>query len=250
MTDSSPLDSRVAVITGGAGDIGHAIGAALAANGATVVLADVDEERATQLAASLSESGAAVEGWHVDLADPDSATNLIDRTVSTFGSIDILVTAAAVTARGRIDEIPPGVWDALVAVNLSSVFWTCRAAIGHMANNAGGVVINIGSLAALRGLPGSPVYAATKGGVVALSRALAIDHAPDGIRVYSVNPPAVDTRLYRRMFEVESDPEAARRQYEESEGARRVLTVDEIADLTVFLAEGRGPVFSPEPIVW
>ena len=86
--------------------------------------------------------------------------------------------------------------------------------------------------------------------MVALSRALAIDHARDGIRVYSVNPPAVDTRLYRRMFEVEDDPEAARQRYEASEGAGRVLRTDEIAALVVFLAERQGPVFSPEPIVW
>ncbi len=83
-----------------------------------------------------------------------------------------------------------------------------------------------------------------------MSRALAVDHAREGIRVYAVNPPAVDTRLYRRMFEVEDDPQEARRRYESGEGAGRVLTTDEIAALVVFLAGREGPVFSPEPLVW
>lgn len=242
------LDGTVAVIAGGAGDIGAAIGGALAEKGATVVLADLDDERARQLAAEFGPGP--VEAVAVDLSEGQQAHEMIDAVAERFGRIDTLVNAAAVTRRGRINEVPSDAWDRLVAVNLSSVYWTCRAAIPHMTATGGGVIVNIGSLAALRALPGSPLYAATKGGVVALSRALAIDHARDGIRVYSVNPPAVDTRLYRRMFEVEDDPEAARRSYEASEGAGRVLSTGEIAALVVFLAERQGPVFSPEPIVW
>lgn len=242
------LESTVAVIAGGAGDIGAAIGGALARGGATVVLADVDIERAQRLATELGPGP--LEAVAVDLSDGQQTHEMIDGVVERLGRIDTLVNAAAVTRRGRIDEVPSDAWDRLVAVNLSSVYWTCRAAIPPMTAAGGGVIVNIGSLAALRALPGSPLYAATKGGVVALSRALAIDHARDGIRVYSVNPPAVDTRLYRRMFDIEDDPEAARQRYEASEGAGRVLTTDEIAALVVFLAERKGPVFSPEPIVW
>ena len=244
------LEDSVAVIAGGAGDIGRAIGGTLAGHGARVVLADVDEQRVHQIAAGLAGRGLNVHPCAVDLSDAASAESLIDGVVTEFGSIRTLVNAAAITERGRISDLSIDTWDRVVAVNLSSVFSTCRAAIRHMVPAGGGVIINIGSLAALRGLPGSPIYAATKGGVVALSRALAIDHAADGVRVHSVNPPAVDTRLYRAMFRADPDPEEARRQYEATQGAGRVLTIDEIASLVAYLAEGCGPVFSPEPIVW
>jgi NAD(P)-dependent dehydrogenase (short-subunit alcohol dehydrogenase family) len=239
----------VAVITGGGGDIGGAIGVELAQRGATVVLADIDTDRASEFERHVDGSDGRVVVESVDLSDPDSTRDLIRRVIDRFGSIGALVNAAAVTRRGRIGELPDDAWDRLVAVNLSSVFWACRATIPHMIRSGGGVIVNIGSLAALRGLPGSPAYAATKGGVVALSRALAVDHARDGIRVFSVNPPAVDTRLYQAMFAGQKDPAAARRSYEESQDLGRVLTTDEVAAQTVFLIEGRGPPFSPEPLV-
>ncbi len=250
MTNPSRIDGSIAVVTGGAGDIGHAIGSALAEEGATVILADVDEVRAQEFATILRESGGHVEVLQVDLSDANAAGDMVHRVVSEHGALHTLVNAAAVTARGQIYDLPEDTWDRLLAVNLSSVYWTCRATIRHMIDADGGVIINIGSVAGLRGLPGSPAYAATKGGVVALSRALAVDHASDGIRVYSLNPPAVDTRLYRAMFRNEDDPERSMRRFAASEGAGRVLTTVEIAALVIFLAEGQGPVFSPEPLVW
>jgi len=249
MTVPGDLRETVAVITGGGGDIGGAIGVELAQRGTTVVLADIDTDRASKFARHADDSDGGVVVEAVDLSDPESTWDLIRRVIDRFGSIGALVNAAAVTRRGRISELPDDAWDKLVAVNLSSVFWACRATIPHMIRSGGGVIVNIGSLAALRGLPGSPAYAATKGGVVALSRALAVDHARDGIRVFSVNPPAVDTRLYRAMFAGHEDPAAARRSYEASQAPGRVLTTAEVAALTVFLVEGRGPPYSPEPLV-
>jgi NAD(P)-dependent dehydrogenase (short-subunit alcohol dehydrogenase family) len=247
---AASLRGAVAVVTGGGGDLGIAIAGELAERGARVVLADVDADRANEAAASLGAPGIDIHVRAVDLSSAPAAEGLIDGVVREFGSISTLVNAAATTQRGRINDLSEDVWDRMVAVNLSSVFWTCRAAIKHMVAAHNGVIVNIGSVAALRGLPGSPVYAATKGGVVALSRALAVDHARDGIRVHSVNPPAVDTRLYRDMFRSAPNPEEARREHEASEGAGRVLTASEVASLVVYLVEARGPVFSPEPIVW
>lgn len=249
MNGPSTLKDMVAVITGGAGDIGGKIGVELARRGTTVVLADIDTDRASKFKQDVDGSEGSVVVEAVDLSDPVSTQELIRRVIDRFGSIGALVNAAAVTRRGLISEIPDDAWDKLVAVNLSSVYWACRATIPHMIRSGGGAIVNIGSMAALRGLPGSPAYAATKGGVVALSRALAVDHARDGVRVFSLNPPAVDTRLYRAMFEGREDPAAARRSYEASQEPGRVLTTAEVAALAVFLVEGRGPVFSPEPLV-
>jgi NAD(P)-dependent dehydrogenase (short-subunit alcohol dehydrogenase family) len=165
------------------------------------------------------------------------------------GPIRTLVNAAARTYRGLVNEIPVDAWDQIVAVNLSSVYWTCRSLIDHMRRTErGGVIVNMGSIAGVRGLPGSPIYAATKGGVVALSRALAMDHAADGIRINVVTPPAVDTRALKGLFDRESDPVAAKKAYERSEVAGRMLTTAEIAKLVFFLAEAEGPIYSPEPL--
>lgn len=250
MTADFKLAGTVAVVTGGAGDIGSAIAARLAERGAHVALVDIDGDRAQRRAAALLEAGNAATALVCDLSSEDAANGLVTQVASDLGPISTVVNAAAVTRRGRIDALPSSAWERIVTVNLSAVYWMCRASIRHMLGvGAGGVIINIGSIAGVRALAGSPAYAATKGGVVALSRALALDHARDGIRVHVVNPPPVDTRLYRRMFEHEADPEAARLAFEAGQGAGRVLTPQEIAAVAEFLAERRGPIYSPEPIV-
>ena len=243
------LKGSVALITGGAGDIGRAVAVALVAEGAHPVIADLDYENANELVRSIRSSGGSATAVQVDLSDPLQCRTLVEQTIEDLGSLEVLVNCAAVTKRGTISDITQADWDRLVAINLSSVFWTCRAAVEHMDRVGAGVIVNIGSIAGLRGLPGSPAYAATKGGVVALSRALAIDHARAGVRIHSVNPPAVDTRLFRAMFEGGQEPEEDRRRFEASEGAGRVLRPEEIAELVAFLARGDGPIFSPEPLV-
>lgn len=242
---------RVAVVTGGAGDIGLAVAERLAARERSVVLADVDRAGLEAGVEAIRASGGAATARVVDLSDAASCVDLIESVWRDQGPIGAVVNAAAVTNRGRIDEVPTEAWDRLIAVNLSAVHWVCRATISRLLEaSQGGVIVNLASIAAIRGLPGSPLYAATKGGVVALSRALAVDHARDGIRVHAVTPPAIDTKLYRRMFEADPDPEAARSAYEAEQGAGRVLTVPEVAELIGFLCDGTGPIYSPEPLVW
>ena len=175
------------------------------------------------------------------------------RDVRYWGAegVDVLVDAAAVTQRAPIHEFEPNMWASLVSVNLSSVFWTCRTVIARMlAEEKGGVIVNLGSIAGIRGMPGSPAYAATNGGVVAPSRALALEHARDGIRVHSVTPPAVDTRLFRAMFDSEADPVNTRADFEAEQVAGRVLSVTEIACLIEYLVRGEGPIYSSDPLVW
>jgi NAD(P)-dependent dehydrogenase (short-subunit alcohol dehydrogenase family) len=251
VTAGPALAGSVALVTGGAGDIGLAISLRLADAGALTVVADSDADRAEAAVDDIRASGGSADWVHVDLSDPGDCVRMIRAVRSDFGEMTTLVTsAAAVSKRGRIDELPEEMWDRMVAVNLSAVYWCCREAVAGMIEVEGGTIINIASIAGIRGIPGSPAYAATKGGVVALSRALAIDHARDGIRVYAVCPPAVETRMYRRMHADEPDPDAARRAFETEQGAGRLVTTDEVAAQVCFLAERRGPVFSPEPFVW
>ena len=187
----------------------------------------------------------------VDLSSADACVALVDDVWDTMGPINALLNAAAVTQRALAHELTPGMWDRLVSVNLSSVFWTCRTAIGRMLDEGiEGVIVNIGSVAGIRGIAGSPAYSATKGGVVALSRALALDYARNGIRVHVVTPPAVDTRLFRAMIDAEEDPVRARADYESQQAPGRVLTVAEVSSLIEYLIRSEGPVYSADPLVW
>jgi NAD(P)-dependent dehydrogenase (short-subunit alcohol dehydrogenase family) len=239
------------LVTGGGGDIGQAAAVALAARGWRIVCADLDADGLHLTQQRVRDLGSEADAVQVDLSDAAACRGLVDQVWEEGGHVDAVVNCAGITRRGLIHEIPVESWDRLVAVNLSAVYWVCRAAIGRMlAERRPGSIVNLASIAGIRGLPGSPAYAATKGGVIALSRALAADHAADGIRVHALAPPAVDTRLYRAMYSESDDLETARREFERSQGAGRVLTVDEIARLILYLVEGRGPVYSPEPLVW
>ncbi len=249
LADLPSLRGSVAVITGGASDIAQAVARDLIENEVTVVLADVDSNRMEAFASEARHLGGRAIPIDVDLSDSDACTNLIDQVWEGVGPIRTLVNAAAITHRGRIHEIPADAWDQIVAVNLSAPYRTCRTAIEHMVGFSGGVLINIASIAGVRGLPGSPIYAATKGGLVALSRALAIDYAIDGIRVHAVTPPAVDTRALSGLFEG-SKPQEAKAAYEETQPAGRMLKIAEVAALIGYLIEGNGPIYSAEPLVF
>ncbi len=241
----------VVLITGGAGDIPLAAAVRLAASGNRIVLADVAEERLDSAVAEVRSAGGSCDRRIVDLSSADACVALINDVWDTIGPIEALINAAAVTHRALLHEFTPDMWDRLVAVNLSSVFWTCRTVVGRMLGEGlEGVIVNIGSVSGIRAIAGSPAYSATKGGVVALSRALALDYARSGIRVHVITPPAVDTRLYRAMFEPEADPAGARADYEAQQVPGRVLTVAEISALIEYLIRGEGPIYSADPLVW
>ncbi len=241
----------VVLITGGAGDIALGTAVRLGAAGMRPVLADISEERLDSAAAAVQASGGSCDRRIVDLSSADACAGLVNDVWDTIGPIETLINAAAVTHRALIHEFTPVMWERLVAVNLSSVFWTCRTVITRMlSEELEGVIVNIGSVSGIRGIAGSPAYSATKGGVVALSRALAFDYARSGIRIHAITPPAVDTRLYRAMFESEANPARARAAYEAQQVPGRVLTVAEIVALIEYLVRGEGPMYSSDPLVW
>lgn len=243
-----PLAGRVVVIAGGAGDIGFGTATALLAHGAVVVLVDRDPDALDRRTDAVGPDHA-LHRRVVDVADPEQCDRTVAEVSETFGTVDALVNAAMVTRRGTIDRIDAVAWQQLIAVNLSAVFFMCRSVIPVMRRSGGGVIVNMGSMAALRAMRSSPAYAAAKGGVVALSRALAIDHAAEGIRVFSVNPPAVDTSLFARTFLDEDDPDAARAEYVARQPGGRIVRIDEVAATVVHLIEGHGPPWTEEPLV-
>jgi len=192
------LDGKAAVVTAAGGGIGQATAWLLAERGAWVVAADIDpaglEETARQCPAPERLRTLAVDA--TTLAGAESAT---EAAMQAFGSLHILVNVVGGSRPGKnVVDLPLEEWDSWLRLNLTSTFLMCKAAIPLMARSGGGAIINISSGAAITGMKRNPAYVAAKGGVIALTRALALDHADQNIRANCIAPGAILTPLMKR----------------------------------------------------
>jgi NAD(P)-dependent dehydrogenase (short-subunit alcohol dehydrogenase family) len=185
--------NRVAIVTGAASGIGRAAADTLVDRGLSVVVADLDGEGATKAALELSARGAA-HAVQVDMSVAADVQRLMTETESVFGRLDVVVNNAGVQRSGAVAEFAETDWDLLLGVNPKSCFLSAKYAVPLLrANDAGGTIVNVSSIAGLKGGPGQTAYSASKGAIVAFSRALAAELAPDGIRVNCLCPGWVDT---------------------------------------------------------
>jgi pyridoxal 4-dehydrogenase len=183
------LQDRVAIVTGSAQGIGRAIADKLAAEGAKVVVADIDSSGAAAAAAQIPGAFAVT----VDVSDPDQVTSLIEQTVAHFGTLDVLVNNAAIVPFTAWDDIDFKEWRRIMAVNLDGVFLTCRAASDEMRKHGYGRIVNIASNVVVAGTPNLAHYVAAKGGVFGFTRALATELGKYGITVNAVAPGLTET---------------------------------------------------------
>ena len=192
------LDGKRAIITGAAGGIGSATARAFIREGARVVLVDRDQGRADELAAEMSaELGGDSVGVGADVATEDGCRLVVDRALARFGGVDVLFNNAGIIRRADVVDISVQDWDRVFAVNVRAVFLMCKLVVPVMAAAGGGSIINTGSGWGLTGGANAIAYCASKGAVVNMTRALAIDHGRQGIRVNSVNPGDTDTPMLR-----------------------------------------------------
>ena len=229
------LNGKVSLIIGGGSGIGQAIALRFAAEGARVIVADVRPEAGQETVSLISQKEGDGIYLPVDVTQPEQIKSLIAQVETQFGRLDTLVNSAGIPGRGRIEEVADELWDRVVAVNLSGVFWACKYAVPLIRRSGGGTIINLASVAGLRSSPGSAIYSATKGGVALLSRSLAADYARENIRVWALCPTAVDTPLLGQFFAQAEDPSEARRQYEANEPMGRMIRPEEIANTAVYL---------------
>ena len=189
------LIGKTALVTGATSGIGAETARVLAAAGAKAMLAGRREEAAKTLCDEIAQSGGTAAYVLGDVAEPGFATDAVAATEETLGGFSILVNAAGAICRGTAEETSEEDWAAMMSVNVGGTFFMSRAAIPAMRRAGGGSIINLGSTVGLVGCAGLAAYCASKGAVVNLTRAMALDHAKDGIRVNSVNPGAVDTPM-------------------------------------------------------
>ena len=190
--------SRVAAITGGASGIGLGVARQLAADGHRVAVLDRNAEAASAAAAELQAAGGSALAVAVDVADRQSVEDAYEQVRAELGPIEILVTSAGIEAFTPLLEITPDAWDRLVAVNLTGTFTSVQLAVPDMLAAGWGRVVTIASSSAQSGAPRMAHYSASKGGVISLTRSLAVELARKGITVNSVSPSLVDTPMARQ----------------------------------------------------
>ncbi len=237
------LSGKVALVTGGSSGLGRAIVHRLAAEGASVVVAGRDQERAEAvaveaagIAARAGSSAAAFATVLGDVAVVADCERLFAEALARLGGLDILVNSAGIWIEKPITAMSEADYDLLMDVNLKGTYFMCRAAIRHMAPRKSGVIVNIASDSGTHGEPGAAAYAASKAGVIMLTRTLAIDHGPDGVRVCSVSPAIFDTPMLTRAIAEADDPEAYASWQADGYPLGRIGQPEELASVVSFLA--------------
>ena len=235
------LDGKTTVVTGSGNGIGRAIASALAGAGAHVVVSDVLVEDGERTVAEITAAGGSAVFVAADVAVPEQAAALIAAAVDRFGGLDVLVNnAGGGGAQLRLHEVEPEDFDRVVAVNLGGTFLCTKYAIPHFLAAGDGRIVNIASTYGLIGAPKAPAYCASKGAIINLTRQLAVDYGPDGIRVNAICPGYIDTGLGRRGPTLSEEDFAAATAVRERAAARQPLGRQaqpaEVAAVALFLA--------------
>lgn len=234
--DTERLAGRIAVITGGASGIGLASAALFAQEGAAVVLIDRNGDELAAAGDTLQRDGATVLTLQGNVADEATVEAHLGTILARYGRIDVLLAAAGFSMGTATPETPLDAWNAVITTNLTGSFLWCRAVLGPMRAAGSGSIILVGSQLAFAGGRSNVAYLASKGGVVSLMQALAVDHAVEGIRVNAVIPGAIDTPLLQRSFARHPDPAAARARSVARHPIGRLGLPEEVAKAALFLA--------------
>lgn len=228
------LEGRVALITGGGGEIGAAIAARFVQEGAKVAVADVVRAQADKIAALLREEGGQTLALETDVSQPDSAADAVRRTIETFGTLGILVNvAAAASVDGNAETIALEDWNRTFAVNLNGAFLMSKHAVPEMRKAGGGAIINIASQLGQLGVPGRSPYCTSKAALIFFTRMLAMDYAKDNIRANTISPGAISTERSSQRY---GGKAAAAKVHGPKHLLNRPGRVDEVAAAAAYLA--------------
>lgn len=230
------LAGKVALITGSGGGQGKAAALLFAREGARVVVNDLREDMVNQVVDEIRAAGGEAIGVAADVSRKGPVDGLIDRAIETYGRLDVLYNNAGVLLWGQgdnlIHDVDEEMWDRVLSINLKSMYLTCHQAIPHMMERGGGVIINTASTAALNGTDRAHAYNASKGGVVSLTRSIAVGYGRHNIRANCICPSAVDSPMTHEFMPTEEH----RRRVATPLPLKRVGTPEDIAWLALYLA--------------
>jgi NAD(P)-dependent dehydrogenase (short-subunit alcohol dehydrogenase family) len=229
------LKDKVAIVTGSSKGIGEGIARVFSQEGAKVVVVCRTAEAGQKMAEELGAAEGRALFVRTDVTSSASIRNLIDTTIQTFGQLDILVNNAGYHLSKNVEETSEEEWEFIINTNLRSTFLCSRYAIPHLRQTRG-CIINISSMVGLVGQPNAGAYSATKGGQIAMSKGMAIDFAPDGIRVNVICPGWIQTPLVEDWFSQQKDPEASRKYIFGQHPLGRIGTIEECGKAALFLA--------------
>lgn len=237
------LEGKNAIVTGSAQGIGKAIALKLAQAGANIVISDINEEKGNETVKEIENLGRKSVFVKSDVSKEENAKQLIDETVKTLGSIDILVNNAGITRDTLLMRMKEQDWDLVISINLKGVFNCIKAAIRPMMKQRTGKIVNMASIIGIMGNAGQANYAASKAGVIALTKSTAKEVASRGINVNAIAPGFIQTAM------TDAIPESEKTKYQELIPLGRLGTTDDIANATLFLSSEMSDYITGQTIV-
>lgn len=242
------MDDKIVVVTGAARGIGRAIAERIADAGAYTICADVDVDELQNVLAAIEAAGGRGEVHRCDVSDPDDVERVMG-AAEAHGGPHALVSNAAIQYERTIEDTPPEDWDRVMGINLKGVYLCARAAIPRMRRLGGGSIVNMASVNGFWVEPQLGAYCAAKGGVINLTRAIALDFGKDGIRCNCICPGYIDTGMAQRYFEVQPDPTAARAEAGRLHALGRIGRAEEIAAMALFLCSDESSFCTAQPFI-
>jgi NAD(P)-dependent dehydrogenase (short-subunit alcohol dehydrogenase family) len=235
------LSGLTMVITGGGSGMGESVAHLASAYGAKVMVSDISEESAAKVAQDVRDGGGEATHNRCDVSNPDDIEALMDQTAKVFGGIDVLLNNAGIADTsiapvGGIDELPIEAWDRVININLRGPWLCTRFALQYLKKSASASVINVASVGAFAAFPNVVAYGASKGGVAQLTRNLALELSPFGIRVNAYAPATIETAMALEFFEGSEDGRRTRAVMEATHLVPRLGKPEEVAEVACFLA--------------
>jgi meso-butanediol dehydrogenase/(S,S)-butanediol dehydrogenase/diacetyl reductase len=227
------LKGKVAIVTGAGAGIGEATAILLAKEGASVCCVDLAESGA-RVTQRIKDSGGNAQFIQGDVSRAEDAKKIIDKAVAAYGRIDVLFNNAGIVSPGRIDNTSVEDWDKTMAVNVRSIYLLSKWAVPYLKKTRG-TIINTSSSVALKGVKDRAAYTASKGAVLSLTRAMAMDYLEDNIRINSISPGTTETPSFKQRVAAAEDPEEALKQLIARQPMKRLGKPEEIADGVLFL---------------
>jgi NAD(P)-dependent dehydrogenase (short-subunit alcohol dehydrogenase family) len=243
------LDGKIAIVTGGNSGIGKAVAQVFAREKAKVVIGGRNEKNGAQTVEDIKRKGGAITFIKTDVRDPAQVKHLIEETVKMHGTIDVLINNAGLEFLKPLVDTTVEEWDNIMNTNLRSHFLTSKYALPYMMKKKKGVIVNIASQLGVSALEGYTAYCSTKAAIIMLTRVMALECIPHGIRVNCVCPGAIDTPMVDREVALDKDPDLARKIMAGRHPIDRLGTAEEVAEAVLFMASDKASFIVGESLL-